>query len=177
MKLTVVSPRFIEKIYPITIALITAIMCYVCKFNVLINKDFSITLNSTISVSAVMVGFMATMVAVLVSTVNTVTLQRIQDNNAMGLLHSYFHSALITGFMLAIGSIATSMLLGTSGLKGERITTIWVFIAVYFVFATARVISIMLAILRSISNESTNRNESQSSTIQSDPERAFNGSC
>lgn len=163
----------VEKFYPFLISSILLVVVILCDYNAVAHKEFGAVLSATINVSAVIVGFMATMVAVLISTINRRTLRRIEENQAMGLLNSYFQSALISGIILAVISTVLTMTIGTDNLTTKIASCAWIFLATFFILSSLRVILIMLAILRSFSMEETNKNKS--GKIEADPDKAFMG--
>lgn len=162
----------VERGYPFVLSALIVIVAYSCNYNIIAHSKFSSVLSATINVSAVIVGFMATMVAVLISTINRKTLRRIKDNNAMGLLNSYFRSALINGLLLAVFSTILTMFVGVDDSLIRHLAYLWIFMASYFVFSSLRVILIMLTILESFSLEMSEESIPDDQ-IQADPDQAF----
>lgn len=163
--------RQVEKMYPFIISSVVVLVVVLCNYNVMSHNEFCTVLSATINVSAVIVGFMATMVAVLISTINRKTLRRIKDNDAMGLLNSYFRSALISGLILAVISTILTMLVGSDNLTTKITSWVWFFLASFFIFSSLRVILIMLTILESFSTEAAKENVGD--RVEADPNKAF----
>jgi len=161
----------VEKMYPFIVSSIVVLAAIYSNYNIIGHKEFSAVLAATINVSAVIVGFMATMVAVLISTINRKTLRRIEQNDAMELLNSYFHSALISGLILAVISTIITMFVGTDTIATKITSCAWLFLASFFAFSSLRVILIMLTILKSFSTETSE--DTVSNKVEADPNKAF----
>ncbi|MEN6349352.1 MAG: hypothetical protein ABFD08_08165 [Syntrophomonas sp.] len=161
---------YFEKFAPGALAGICLVAFACSEYNLLTNTNFLEVLRATISVSAVLVGFMATMIAILISNISTETISYIKDNDHISLLNSYFHSALLSGFVLAIGSTICIFSKNMTGIKALVISDLWVGASSFFVFSSFRVIFIMLAILREISDE---KNFGSFQPVEPDEKKAF----
>lgn len=163
--------RAFEKHFPLIFAIITSIAFGYFGINLFKIEAFEGTLNASISVSAVLVGFMSTMVAILISNNNSHTISKIREHNGIELLNSYFAAALISGFVLALGSTVGTMFIDMGGVLGKICSVLWICTSTFFAMSSLRVIVIMLAVLKRISNEIDCPNKN--SIIVPDAKNAF----
>ena len=163
--------RIIEKWVTFIVSVLSGFLCFYLKYDFLSNDNFRSTLNSIISVSAVLIGFMSTMIAILISSNSSETIKdirAIQEGRIITTLNTFFQHAIISGFVLALGSNVISLVLNNIYELGPLISVLWLLCGVYFIASTFRVVMIMLEILKQLSVDKPKRK-----TIYSDPDKAF----
>lgn len=117
--------------------------------------------NAVINMTAIIIGFMATMISVLISTTRSKILKKINDCGSTKLLKIYFGESIAFGFILMIYSII--LLSGATLIVLYQMALNYVFIMLLslFISATVRISFFMLRILENImiENNDDSKNE------------------
>jgi hypothetical protein len=143
-------PLLLERFSPLFWGVITAIYSYFWipeELHPKIIKDF---LNPVINVSAITVGFLTTVMTVLITIDTKEVIQWLKSANYYQRLISYLMSAVKSAFLVAITSALGSILDTNSLPSWEKIGfSLWLGLLIYTVMASYRVINIIVTILRS----------------------------
>lgn len=155
----------IEKYWPYVLATTTVVMCIVFKVTRFHISHFPDILSSFISMSSIIIGFLATMVSVLIAAVGRSTMKRIERYNSTELLTHYINVAIVTGLLSAIYSVIFNAFLDEHDSAYWYLFLILVFIITLFLSCTYRIIRFLLIILSKIAKE--NNGKEQSNTVDS----------
>lgn len=147
-------PRFIEEWYPTIFSLGSVFCCAMYKITSADIPKFHDMLNSYINMSSIIIGFLATMISILITSVDKTVMKKIRKFNAMNLLTSYINTAVISGLIVAIYSVGYSTVMDKPDDLCWYLFLFWVFIATLFIASTFRILQVMLKILTNIANES-----------------------
>lgn len=147
-------PRFIEKWYPIVFSFCSVFYCATYKITSSDIPRFHEVLNSYVNMSSIIIGFLATMISILITSVDKTVMKKIRKFNAMNLLTSYINIAVISGLIVAIYSVGYSSVVDKTDSIYWYLFLFWVFIATLFLASTFRILQVMLRILTNIANES-----------------------
>lgn len=170
-----------EQLYPLLLAILVAVLAYKKGFDLYSIPNPKEILAATVNISAISIGFLATMIAILIATVNRRVMRRIRDNKAMPLLNSYFYYAVISGFATAFLSTFLNIYIKPDGIQappfpifGVKVASIlWIFVVAFFAASSYRIINILMKILSSMS-EDDKVEEVGSDRVIPEGEKAFN---
>ena len=146
-------PRFIEKCYPFIFGVVAVIFC---TWQNITSKDipqFRELLSASVNMSSIIIGFLATMISILITSVDKSVMQKIRKCNAIDLLTNYINVAVISGLFVAIYSVGYSTVVYRPGGWYWYLFLLWVFVTVLFLTATFRIMQVMLKILTSIAKD------------------------
>ena len=147
-------PRFIEKLYPVIFSFCSVIYCAMYKITSFDIPRFHDVLNSYVNMSSIIIGFLATMISILITSVDKTVMKKIRQFTGMNLLTSYINIAVISGLIVAIYSVGYSAVADKPDSPFWYLFLFWVFIATLFLTSTFRILQVMLRILTNIANES-----------------------
>ena len=143
----------IEKYWPYVLATAIVIICARLKISRFHIPHFPEMLNSFISMSSIIIGFLATMVSVLIAAVGRSTMRRIEKNNSTELLTNYINVAIVSGLLAALYSVIFNAFLDDYDSIYWYLFLLLVFIIILFLSATYRIINYLLLILSNIAKE------------------------
>lgn len=143
----------IEKGAPLIISLISGIFILCAKFTPNSINNFKDILSSVINLGAIFIGFLATMISILIALAGKRVIRRIQNNNATELFNSYLFLPIILGFILVLLSIIMVPISNCNNNLSRRLFVLWGFILIYFLTASIRIIIILQRIFKEIIKE------------------------
>lgn len=108
--------RKLESAYPYVFSIIALVIIIFMKWNISDVKNFSSILGSAVTISAIVIAFLATMLSILITLTNAEVMKRINAGDGEGLLISYVNTAIIAGFILAVYSMILYIFIDLSGL-------------------------------------------------------------
>ncbi|MFA2812041.1 hypothetical protein [Bacillus mycoides] len=146
--------RKIEYLYPFLLGIIVVVVVYQFNITLASIKNLLSILSATVTISAIIIGFLATMVSILISLTNSNVMQRLKSARANETLSWYIKEAIIIGFMLAIYCLVLHMFDKYDGNGSKLLVSFYAGLLTYFVFAAYRIFHIILNILTSVLNES-----------------------
>ncbi len=142
-----------ELAYPIVFATLIIIPVLLYKWDLSNVKNISSILSSGVTIGAIVIAFLATMISILISISNVEVMKRINKNDAEGDLILYIEVTIISGFILAIYSLVLNAFIGISGSVSHALFTIFVWILTFFIFSSYRIIHIFSRILNQVLKE------------------------
>lgn len=145
--------RIWELYYPIIFATLIIIPVLIYKWDLSNVKNISSILSSGVTIGAIVIAFLATMISILISISNVEVMKRINRNDAEGDLIIYIEVTIISGFLLAVYSLVLNAFIGTSGTSSHVLFTIFVWILTFFIFSSYRIIHIFSRILNQVLKE------------------------
>lgn len=148
-------PKFtFEEIYPI----IGGALGFILSMSLIRNyipEQFDKILDASINFSSILTGFIGALIAILFSIKDTDLMKYLFENTKKRILLHYFKNAILTGILIVVFSailyLRTKFINIT--IMGITINTIilsvsiWIFLVVYFVLASYRIIDIMMTII------------------------------
>lgn len=108
---------------------------------------FEKVLDSFIPFSSIMVGFLATLLGILMTIRNTPIMKTIEKEKQLPVLKHYFVEPIACGFAVVIMSTVLQLLLTSEELWVQYFFAIWLFFCCLFVISSYRVIRLLLEIL------------------------------
>lgn len=144
-----------ERIAPITLTIIIVIISSFSHVDFSKIKDYKFLYSNIISFSSIIIGFLITMVSILITLTGKRVLKKIHEENADNLLSGYFIYPIASGVVLALYSIISGILFDESVyfVSSKVMSIIWIALVAYFVLTTCRIFYIMLKLLKSINVE------------------------
>ena len=142
-----------ETYYPGIIAIIACAMMFVFNVSVCDVPNLKELVPVIVSVGAIIIGFLATMVSVLVVALHTRVMRRISKFHGMPLLIRYFREALFSGFAVTVLSILFFPFIGKEEIYCWYLFVFWVTVNVFFIVCSFRVVKTMLSIFTKMVTE------------------------
>jgi uncharacterized protein YacL len=112
-----------ESCYPYVFAFIFGGVVYFFNWNISEVKHFDLILNATVTISAIIIAFLGTMISILLTLTNTRVMQRIKENGAQNTLTSYISQSIVVGLILAVYSMTLFTLLEYEGKLSNLLLT------------------------------------------------------
>lgn len=157
-----------DKFYPYILGLIALITAYLLKLNPTI-KGFDNVLDGTISFSSIMLGFIAALLAIILSISNSPVMDHLYSYVEKGgtvtgkdILFSYFRVSIFSGFIAVIISIYMFIICQKSSINiyDKIISCCWIGITVFFICSSYRIVSILMhALFKHHSHELSNHKQ------------------
>jgi len=167
--------RFIEKVFPQIIALIIGVVVFISGYDISTTKNFQDLLRSIITISAILIGFLATMMSILIAVSAKRVVKRIRENNATRLLQSYFFQTLASGMTVAILSTLLNLFVGVSGGLSRFLLVLWSALTVYFLGCATRIMLVMVGVLHTVVSDEDNTLNNQPSVEVADASKVVPG--
>lgn len=156
---------FIEKYWPYALSAVVVMLCARLKITRFHIPHFPEMLNSFIGMGSIIIGFLATMVSVLIAAVGRSTMRRIEKNNSTELLTEYINVAIVTGLLAALYSVIFNAFLDDYESIYWYLFLLLIFIIVLFLSATYRIINYLLMILSNIAKENKDNQANMESKV------------
>ncbi len=169
-----------ERFIPMTLAIVVVCAAFIFKVDLYNIGDYKFVYSNIISFSSIIIGFLITMVSILVTFTGKRVMRLIKSNRAENLLKSYFSFSIASGVVVALLSILLGIIfdyfaaaelntLPNIFSMTRALSILWIFLFSYFMSATARVFYVMLRILKSVIEEESSvdikRTEADASII------------
>jgi hypothetical protein len=136
-----------ERYYPVVGAIVGSILVIVLHraYPVWRLEGFDNVLGAVITFSSIAVGFMGTLLAILVSIRNSEVVNLIYSTVAKKMFMGYLRGSIVAGMATVI--LSSVLYLVRRGRLGFSITIIWAFFVSYFGLSAYRIIDILLLII------------------------------
>ena len=145
-----------ESYFPYVVSLaVIGVACYF-KFSFIALANAKEILSSVINITAIIVGFLATMISILLATNANRVMKKFQHFNAIDRLTSYIKHAVASGFFLTIYSTLFYSWLDKYDSIYWYLFLLWLYGATYFAASSYRIISLMMEIFRLVAATSNN---------------------
>ncbi|WP_419882810.1 hypothetical protein ACN6MY_03815 [Peribacillus sp. B-H-3] len=147
--------RIWDKYYPLLLAVISIVAAYLLGFNPKI-KGLDNVLDGFISFSSIVLGFVAALLAIILGISKSAAMTHLYNYvgsnsniNGKNIMYKYFQTSLISGFITVIISIYMFIVVNKEKIHiYDTITACaWLGIAVFFVFSSYRIVSIIMYML------------------------------
>lgn len=143
----------LEKNYPFVVALFIAVVAYFLPYD-LSGKNFAQILSSVITIGAILIGFLATMMSILITITGKRVIKRITALGASGRFTGYFFITLVLGFILVVFSSVLNAFTDLCGRRSHYVFVAWIFVVAFFLLASFRIVHLMARILKNVMEES-----------------------
>lgn len=135
-----------EKYFPYILSVVIMVGLY--YFNILETRNISDNLLiSMITVAAIIIGFLSTMLAILATISSSRIMQLIRKQKVVDLLYRYFKEAIYLGFIAIAISILVLMF---PSILCFMIAYLWFLAILCFMFSSFRIINFMLIIIKNV---------------------------
>lgn len=138
--------KLIHILYPLLIGLIILISVVYFDIDYSINK-YEKVLDSTITFSSIVIGFLAALLGILVSIKDSDIVKTIFDSVEKGTLKYFFYETFFLGFSVVISSGSMYVLTGYQFQVTLYFFYVWVFLTFTFFLSTFRIVTLLLSIL------------------------------
>ena len=145
--------RYWELSYPYVFAILIIIPLYFLEWDLADVRNLPSILNSGVTISSIVIAFLATAISILITVSNAEVMKRINNNDVDGDLKSYIEITIVSGFILAIYSTTLNIFVDLTGLVSRILLIVFVVLVVFFVLSAYRIIHIFLKILNEILKE------------------------
>ncbi len=145
----------IERFCPAAISLVVAILTYTNGMTFFLIPNFLNILSPVVSISSIIVGFLTTMISVLIVLSDREVMKRIRRYNKWKDLTRYLFTPIVTGFVVAISSTLLNVCASLSDSRARILTALWIFFVSWFFTTTFRMLFILIKILQNVSEVST----------------------
>jgi ABC-type spermidine/putrescine transport system permease subunit I len=150
-----------ELLYPYIFALLAGIPVAIFQYNIFDVKNFSSILNAAVTVSSIIIAFLATMISILITLSNAEVMKQINNKDAEGLLTSYIKTAIVSGLLLAMYSILLYLFLDLTGLISNLLLTFFTMLITFFILSSYRIIDIVSRVLAEVMKENKPADQSK----------------
>lgn len=116
-------------------------------------KNFANVLDTIITFSSIVTGFLAALLGILVSIKDSYIVKAIFESREKGILKYYFYETFTIGFILVITSGIMHVLIGYDFKFTLLIFYLWTFLTFWFFPSTYRIVSILLSVLFKANNK------------------------
>jgi hypothetical protein len=144
---------FIEKWYPHIVSILLAIPVAIYKWNISDIENFTNILGAAVTISSIVIAFLATMLSILITLTNAEVIQRIINGDGEGLLVSYIRTAIVAGLLVALYSMTLYALLNVPETLSMILLMIFVTLISFFILSSYRIIHLVSKILTEVLGE------------------------
>lgn len=153
------NTRIFEKIYPFLFGLCGAGAIFFFQLKLSSIDHLVSILNAIITFSSIIIAFMSTMVSIFIAINNSSVMKRIKQENAEGDLIAYIIQTVSAGLVLVSFSLTIYLYTNYDGRFSVAITAMLVFLVMFMLAASFRVLYIATNILKGCLGESDSQNE------------------
>jgi hypothetical protein len=138
----------LEKTYPFMLGILATAVLYFIKFNLSSLTNYNDIMSSAISLGSIAVGFLAAAITLMPSMENNELVRNLKRMGAYKKLLNYIITAIFSLFGVSLLSLIGLFINTKSKTTGITIfNNIWIFVFVFSLFATFRVIQTFLKFL------------------------------
>lgn len=145
--------KFIERMYPLVLSFILCLFLKIIGINGMIISRFDVFISSLITVSVTVVGFIITIIAVIIGLLDREIMKTINEKKAMNLLREYFITPVMLGFLTIIDSFILTNTIDKTGLIANKMFYISIIIVVSFALSLIRITYILSYLFKNVSEE------------------------
>lgn len=154
--------RNTERLYPLIIPFIVLFILYFIKIYEIKIPRFDVFIGSLITVSVTIIGFIITIITILIGILDRKIMTVIHKNKATGLLRKYLTCPVILGFFLIIYLLYLSYVIDTDNSIEGILLYAMLYLIFSFFLSIFRLVHILSGIFKSVSDEyldDVNKNE------------------
>ncbi|MEK4367598.1 hypothetical protein [Paenibacillus sp. FSL R5-0473] len=146
-------PRWLEISYPYIFSIIIGGVSFFLKLEINKISKFDMILSSSVTLSSIIIAFVATMISILISISNSSVMKRINKNNGEHDLITYINTTVISGLLLVTYSLILNVFIESTGYTSRILLSLFVTLLVFFLLSTYRIIRIVTVILTDVLSE------------------------
>lgn len=158
--------KIIDRLYPLGISVTLVFLLNYIGFDKTAH-NFEKVLDSAVTFSSIVVGFLAALLGILVSIRNTEIVGEIFAQKEYKTLKRYFNETFIMGFSVILFSNSLYILMNETSKIAEILFFIWITVSFWFILSTYRIVNILMSVFfkanasdqRPESNVAENREE------------------
>ncbi|WP_339234638.1 hypothetical protein MKX40_17975 [Paenibacillus sp. FSL R5-0517] len=154
-------PRWLEISYPFIFSIIIGAVSFFLKLEINQISKFDMILSSSVTLSSIIIAFVATMISILISISNSSVMKRINKNNGESDLITYINMTVISGLLLVTYSLVLNVFIESSGYTSRILLSLFVTLLVFFLLSTYRIIRIVTVILTDVLSENKETQSAQ----------------
>jgi hypothetical protein len=164
-------PKFtFEEIYPIIGGALGFIISVFLIGNC-IPEEFDKILDASINFSSILTGFVGALIAILFSIKDTELMKYLFKYKKKNVLLHYFKNTVLSGIIIVIFSAILYLRNNLININIVKFSiSVWIFLIIYFILASYRIIDIMMIIIFKDPNSTQNRTESDKISSHDDEE-------
>lgn len=145
--------RILERCYPFVVSGIVFVFMLWRNWKLDDVKEMSDILNSTITLSSIIIALLATMISILISLTDKKVMVRIKANRASNLLYEYLNLPIVSGLILTCYSIILYQFKEYDGEFSNILLTLFMTLLVFLLMSTYRILNLVTKILIDILKE------------------------
>ncbi|EHB65251.1 hypothetical protein [Paenibacillus lactis] len=157
---------YVELLLPVALSAIVTPILINFGFNPGLNR-FEKLVDGSITCSAIIVGFLAAMLGILVSIKETKVVKAIFSNRTKSQLAVFFSESIFLGFLVIGSAGSLYLVMDSADTRSTYVFIAWTALLLWFLFSAIRIIIVMLLILF----HDTEKNERPEGNALSDEER------
>lgn len=147
------TKRRFERWYPIAIPLLIIFLFYRIGINEIIFKRVDVFISSLITVGVTIIGFVITIIAILIGILDKKIMGIINKNKAINLLGEYLIFPVVLGFILIINSLLLSYFIDENSIISGVFFYLMVFSIFSFFLSLLRMIYVLAYLFKNVSQE------------------------
>lgn len=151
-------PKIIDWFYPLGVSIALVFLLNYIGFDKTAH-NFEKVLDSAVTFSSIVVGFLAALLGILVSIRNTEIVGEIFAQKEHTTLKRYFNETFIIGFSVIMLSNVMYIHINELSKAAEGLFIIWITVSLWFIISTYRIVSILMSVFFK-ANSSNQRPES-----------------
>lgn len=141
---------FIERIWPYAITVILGALFYKAKINEI--KNFKDILTCNVTFASIIIGFLATMLSILVASSDKPVVVKLKNKNKFKLLNLFITIPIIVGFISVISSFFLIPDSESKTLSTSKLFYIFICLTILFIATAIRAITVMVFLINNIDN-------------------------
>lgn len=141
---------FIERIWPYAITVILGALFYKAKINEI--KNFKDILTCNVTFASIIIGFLATMLSILVASSDKPVVVKLKNKNKFKLLNLFITIPIIVGFISVISSFFLIPNSESKTLSTSKLFYIFICLTILFIATAIRAITVMVFLINNIDN-------------------------
>ena len=157
--------RFFERISPYILGTIGVWTTYVSGYSFGLIKCMKELLGAAVNISSILVGFLATMMSVLIAIAGSRVMRRIKRNKADDLLKWYFLESITSGFLIAVTSTVFNLWVDNVEQFSRILLAAWTGTFIFFLASTAKILLVMVNVLKNVIDEEETQTQSKMEKI------------
>ncbi|WFE15346.1 hypothetical protein P4829_06545 [Bacillus atrophaeus] len=153
--------RRFELTYPYMFAVVFGVIVFLKNWSISEVENFDAILNSSVTVSSIVIAFLGTMISILISLTNAEIMQRIFEHKGDSDLTSYVKTSIVFGLALATYSMFLYVMIDSTGFFSNLLLVLFVMLLTIFILSSYRVIQVVSKILSAVLEESKRKTQIQ----------------
>ena len=145
--------KFIERACPLALSFVFCAFLKLMSINGIVIYRFDIFISSLITASVTVVGFIITIIAIIIGLLDREIMKIINDKKSMNLLREYLLTPVLFGFLTIIDLFILISIIDKTELIANKMFYISVFIVVSFALSLIRMAYVLSYLFKNVSQE------------------------